>query len=172
MKHDIAVRAGSEADAEHVLALRAAIFAETEFMLWEPAEFKDTAADEARRIERLNAAPKSRFLVAIEGAGLVGFCAAMGGPVNRLRHSATLALGVLRSHWGKGIGSALLGQVAQWSKTAGVTRLELTVHTSNLRATNLYLRCGFQIEGLRRKSLYVNGRYVDEYLMSNVSNEA
>ena len=170
--HTIAVRDATEADAENVLALRVAIFAETEFMLWEPAEFKDSAADEAARIKRLNAASNSHFLLATEGSTLVGFCAAMGGQVNRLRHSATLALGVLRNHWGKGVGFALLKQTQAWSTSAGVARLELTVHTSNVRAVNLYLRSGFQVEGLRRKSLFVNGRYVDEYLMSNLRNEA
>ena len=168
MKRSIAVREATEADADSALALRAAVFAETEFMLWEPAEFKDTAADEAARIKRISAAPNSVFLLATEGNALLGFCAAMGGHVNRLRHSASLALGVLRSHWGEGVGFALLEGVEDWSKSAGVVRLELTVHTSNVRAVNLYLRRGFQVEGLRRSSLLVNGRYVDEYLMSKL----
>jgi RimJ/RimL family protein N-acetyltransferase len=44
----------------------------------------------------------------------------------------------------------------------------LTVHTSNLQALGLYLRYGFQVEGVRRHSLLVDGRYVDEYLMSRL----
>jgi len=45
-------------------------------------------------------------------------------------------------------------------------RVELTVHTTNQRAFELYQRHGFEVEGIRRKSLLVNGRLVDEYLMS------
>jgi RimJ/RimL family protein N-acetyltransferase len=40
------------------------------------------------------------------------------------------------------------------------------VHTTNLRAIGVYLRCGFKVEGLRRSSLLVDGEYVDEYLMA------
>jgi RimJ/RimL family protein N-acetyltransferase len=169
MTHSISVREAAEADAPRVLALRKAIFAETDFMLWEPSEFKDTAVDEAARIKRLNGAPNSRFLVALAESDLVGFCLAMGGSVNRLRHSATLALGVVQDYSSQGVGSALLASVFKWSKTAQVTRLELTVHTTNLRAVNLYLRSGFEVEGLRRQSLLVNGRLADEYLMSRLT---
>jgi RimJ/RimL family protein N-acetyltransferase len=56
-----------------------------------------------------------------------------------------------------------------WSREAGLRRVELTVHTTNVRAVNLYLRSGFQVEGVRRSSLLVSGKYVDEYLMSVVN---
>jgi RimJ/RimL family protein N-acetyltransferase len=165
------VRAAVEDDAEALLALRQAVFEETEYMLWEPAEFKDSAQDERKRIARLNAGNNSRCLVAAADSGLVGFLNAMGGPVNRLRHSTTLALAVRRSHWGLGVGSALLSEALSWSRSAGLVRVELTVHTTNMRAVALYRRHGFEVEGTRRKSLLVGGRYVDEYLMS-VTNAA
>jgi RimJ/RimL family protein N-acetyltransferase len=59
--------------------------------------------------------------------------------------------------------------VITWSSSVELHRLELTVHTTNLRALNLYLRQGFQVEGVRRHSLRVDGQYVDEYLMSRIS---
>jgi RimJ/RimL family protein N-acetyltransferase len=96
----------------------------------------------------------------------VGLLTAVGGEPNRLRHSAALALGVAKSHWGQGIATAMVQEAVSWSTTAGVTRLELTVHTTNLAAVAVYLRCGFEVEGRRRRSLFVDGVYVDEYLMS------
>ena len=137
-------------------------------MLWEPGEFKDTSEDERARIARLSSIPNSLCLVAQSGMQLVGFLNAMGGQVNRQRHSAILALAVLRAHWGSGVATALLAEALAWSKQAGVTRVELTVHTTNIRAIAVYLRAGFQVEGTRRRSLLVSGRYVDEYLMSVV----
>ncbi len=136
-------------------------------MLWEPAEFQDTEEDERKRIARMNSATNSACFIATDQALVVGFLNAMGSPVNRLRHSSTLALGVRRSYWSQGVGSALLAEALAWSRSAGLARLELTVHTTNQRAFELYKRHGFEIEGIRRKSLLVNGKYVDEYLMSN-----
>jgi RimJ/RimL family protein N-acetyltransferase len=167
----VIVRRAQEADAANLLALRIALFEETEFMLWEPGEFRDNTEDERQRIVRLNSRPNSLCLVAADREQLVGFLNAMGGQVNRLRHSTALALGVLRSHWGKGVASAMLDEVLAWSRQVGLARIELTVHTTNERAIGVYQRSGFQIEGTRRRSLLVSGRYVDEYLMS-VINEA
>ena len=172
MTQILCTRPAVEDDAAELLALRQAVFEETEYMLWEPREFKDSVDDERKRIERLNAGKNSRCLVAVADETLVGFLSAMGGSVNRLRHTTTLALGVRRSHWGRGAGSALLTEALSWSRSAGLVRVELTVHTTNQRAVALYQRHGFEVEGTRRSSLLVSGRYVDEYLMSVVTNAA
>jgi RimJ/RimL family protein N-acetyltransferase len=79
-----------------------------------------------------------------------------------------LALGVAKSHWGQGIASRMLDEAVAWSVQARLKRLELTVHTTNLRAIAVYLRSGFRVEGVRRCSLRIDGQYVDEYLMSLV----
>lgn len=138
-------------------------------MLWEPAEFGDTVEDERARVARLSNSPNSLCLVAELNNQLVGFLNAMGGQANRQRHSTTLALAVRRAHWGSGIASAMLAEALAWSRQVGLVRVELTVHTTNVRAIAVYRRVGFQVEGVRRRSLFVADRYVDEYLMSIVS---
>jgi RimJ/RimL family protein N-acetyltransferase len=160
------VRRAVEDDAPALIELRRRLFAETSFMLWEPAEFTNTAEDERKRIARLQGRANCAVLVAEVGSQPVGLLTAVGGEPNRLRHSATLALGVAKSHWGQGIATAMVQDAVSWATTAGVTRLELTVHTTNLAAIAVYLRCGFEVEGRRRRSLLVDGAHVDEYLMS------
>lgn len=164
----ISVRRALEGDAALLLTHRQALMDETSFMLYEPGELQKTADQERERIVRLNARDNSLILVAVDGETIIGNLTAVGGEVRRLRHSATLALGVSRSHWGRGVGKKLLAEVIDWAERADLTRLELTVHTSNLRAMSLYLSVGFQVEGVRRNSLLVEGVYVDEYLMSRL----
>lgn len=166
---DFLVRRALEDDAPALIELRRTLFAETSFMLWEPAEFTNTADDERKRIARLHGRPNSLVLLAEADAKPVGLLTAVGGELNRLRHSATLALGVAKAHWGRGIATAMLREAVAWSATAGIARLELTVHTTNLAAVSVYLRCGFEVEGRRRRSLRVDGAYVDEYLMSRLA---
>jgi len=160
------VRLATEADASALIELRRKLFAETSYMLWESAEFTQTAESERQRIANLNAQPNSLVLLAEHGPQVVGLLSAIGGERNRLRHVASLALGVARSHWGQGIATSMVREAVAWSARIGLKRLELTVHTSNLAAVSVYLRCGFQVEGVRRSSLLVDGTYVDEYLMS------
>ena len=165
---NFAVRRALETDASAVIALRRRFFEETSFMIWEPAEFRDTEDDERARIIRLGRQSNSVVLVAEAEAQLVGLLSATGGERNQLRHSALLSLGVARSHWSQGIATRMMQEAIAWSLAAGLKRLELTVHTSNLRAVSLYMRHGFQVEGTSRSSLRVHGKYVDEYFMSLV----
>lgn len=163
------VRRAVEGDAPSLIELRRKLFAETSFMLMEPAEFTNTADDERKRIARLQGRANSLVLLAEVHAQPVGLLTAVGGELNRMRHSATLALGVAKTHWGRGIATAMVRDAVSWAATAGLSRLELTVHTTNLAAISVYLRCGFEVEGRRRKSLFVEGAYVDEYLMSRLA---
>lgn len=165
----VLVRHAAVGDAEQLLALRRALFAETSLMLWEPAEFVANADDEARFIERLAGRANCLLLLALAEGRAVGFLAAMGGERNRLRHSALLAVGVLRAFWSQGVASRMLGEVIAWAPGAGIKRLELTVHTANTRAVSVYQRCGFEIEGTRRSSMLVDGVYTDEYLMALIT---
>lgn len=55
-----------------------------------------------------------------------------------------------------------------WARTADIVRLELTVMTHNVRGIALYKKSGFEIEGIKKKSLIVGGEGVDEYYMSKI----
>jgi RimJ/RimL family protein N-acetyltransferase len=56
----------------------------------------------------------------------------------------------------------------KWAAENGVKRLELSVMTHNERGIALYKKMGFEIEGIKKASIFVNGVYVDEYLMSKI----
>ena len=165
----VRIRSADEADAAALVALRRALFAETQFMLWEPQEFVATAEDERKFITWLASKANSHLLLAEHESRLVGFLAVMGGDRNRTRHAAVVFLGVVRELWSQGVASALLGEAVSWSTRANLLRLELTVHTTNTRAVALYKRLGFQVEGTRRASLLVDGELRDEYLMSRLT---
>ena len=163
------IRRAAVGDAEKLVVLRRALFVETSLMLWEPAEFVATAAEEGGFIQRLSERANCLLLVALAEGQAVGFLGVIGGERNRLRHSALLALGVLRAFWSQGVASRMLSDAISWAPGAGIKRLELMVHTTNARAVALYQRHGFEVEGTRRSSLRVDGVYTDEYLMSLIT---
>ena len=49
-----------------------------------------------------------------------------------------------------------------------MTRLELTVFCENTPAVRLYRKMGFEIEGIRRNSMKLDGVYKDEYAMAKM----
>lgn len=163
------VRRAEEPDAAAIIELRRALLTETSFMLWEPDEFPESVDEEAKRIGRLNGRDNCLMLLAEEDDHPIGTLTAYGGETRRIRHRATLAVGVAKAHWGKGVATAMLEYALRWSREKRLRRIELTVHTTNQRAIEAYKRCGFQVEGVRQSSLLVEGNYVDEYLMAIVN---
>lgn len=90
------------------------------------------------------------------------------GKKERLRHNMTVGIAVLQAHWGKGVGSALMEAFEVWAKANGIHRIGLEVMEHNEAAKALYLKMGYEVEGLKRHSICVNGTYINEYMMSKL----
>jgi len=162
------IRDARPEDASALISLRKAIFGETNFMLYAPNEYSASPDELSTQLAKIRSSGYSRSLLAETEGNLIGFLGASGSSVPRLRHSAQLFLGVLRSHWRSGVGRALLAEIIRWAPTAGLSRLELFVMTSNSRAIALYERLGFRVEGHRRRAYIIDGVPVDDQLMAYV----
>ena len=97
-----------------------------------------------------------------------GFLVAVGGTLNRNKHSLYCVLGIRQNYTGNGVGLKLLLEMESWAKSNQFHRLELTVMEHNSRAISLYKSFGFEVEGLKKNSLKVNGQYVNEHYMSKL----
>jgi RimJ/RimL family protein N-acetyltransferase len=162
------VREAVAEDAAALIALVRRLYAETEFLLYEPGEFVPPIVEYARRIHETSLREDGVMFLVEANNARVGVLFGNRGGARKTRHSLFLVMGLLKSHWHQGIGTALLRAVEQWAAEHGVHRLELTVQTTNIRAIALYQRAGFQHEGTKRHSLRVQGQNTDEWLMSKL----
>lgn len=140
---------------------------ETKYMLYEPGERKkDLPAVESLIQQALE---YDDFLLAAEvDQKLVGYISAQRGRLSRIAHSAYIVVGILREYGGRGIGTEFFKRLDDWAERANVTRLELTVICENEVAKHLYEKNGFHIEGVKRNSVFVEGRYLDEFYMAKL----
>lgn len=140
---------------------------ETKYMLYEPGE----RTRDYSRVEALirNAAEDYDFLLVAEcNNKLVGYISAQKGNLRRISHSAYIVTGILKDYRGKGIGTEFFKRLNIWAEEKEVTRLELTVICENEIAKHLYEKNGFEIEGIKRKSVLVDGEYLDEFYMAKI----
>ena len=86
----------------------------------------------------------------------------------RIAHTAYIFVGILRDYRGQGIGTEFFKRLDAWAGQMHITRLELTVICENEAALRLYTKSGFQIEGVRRNSIFADGRHLDEYYMAKL----
>lgn len=140
------------------------IDSETNFMMFEPDE---RVWNEEKLVKNLKD-ENNLFLGAIEDDKIVGFLSAERGAFRRIRHTAYIVIGIQKDYQNRKIGTKLFQMLDDWVVKNKIIRLELTVECENVLAIKLYEKMGFSIEGTKKKTMYVNGKYVDEYMMSKI----
>lgn len=167
MNENIIFRNIDKSDTEALWNMMNKLDYETKFMLYEPGE-------RIKKLDRLQAtvdnavAGNDLCFIAMDENEIVGYIVAQVGALRRIRHSAYIVVGIREKYRNRGIGTKLFKRLDKWAKEKKLVRLELTVIYNNEIALNLYKKNGFEIEGIKRKSIYIDGEYVDEYYMSKI----
>ncbi|WP_371018179.1 GNAT family N-acetyltransferase [Pseudalkalibacillus sp. JSM 102089] len=162
------IRQISPDDAEAFVKLIKGVESDSPFMLFEDGERKTTIAEQRERIEKMESDRHSRIFVAENAGELIGYLIAVGGQAKRNQHSAYVVIGIEEEYRGQGVGSELFIELEKWAVTQNLHRLELNVVTRNEGGLALYRKAGFEVEGLKRHSLFIADEFVDEYYMSKL----
>jgi RimJ/RimL family protein N-acetyltransferase len=157
-------------DAEPFLRFFEQLDRETTLLLFEPGERPLDVEKQRERIRKILASENERIWVLTNDVRIAGYLGLRAGKWQRNRRTATLAIGILREFQGMGFGSRMMDLAEEWARKKGIHRLELTVMRHNKTAIHLYRKKGFDVEGVRREALYVEGRYVDELYMGKLLN--
>ncbi len=154
-------------DAEALWHMMNNLDYETKYMLFEAGERKKDFSIIKSRIE--NVLKYNDFLcLAKDGDKIAGYISAEKGKLKRIEHTAYIVVGVLKEYTDKKIGSEFFKRLDLWAKENHIKRLELTVVCENDIAKHLYEKNGFKIEGIKKKSMYIDKKYVDEYYMAKI----
>ena len=86
--------------------------------------------------------------------------------------SALLGIWLGRPYWDAGYGTDAVRTLCRFAfEHMNLQRIELNVFATNPRARAAYEKVGFVVEGERRRSEFIGGRYVDSYLMGLLAEE-
>lgn len=157
-------------DAEQLLSLHKQLDYETEFMLYEADERLTTLEEQKSVMANFCASDSKVILVAVDKCTdkIMAYTAGVGSDLKRNGHQLYCIIGVLQEYSGKGVGRKLLTELETWARCQKLHRLELTVMEHNTRAVSLYKSFGFETEGVKRHSLKISGKYINELLMSKL----
>ena len=108
------------------------------------------------------------FLVVTYKENIVGFLSIQRGEYRRIRHTGYLVVGIREKYRGMGIGNALFSKIDTWAMENNITRIELTVIYSNTIAKHLYEKNGFIVEGIKKKAMIIDDKYVDVFSMAKI----
>jgi len=164
----VTIREAQPSDAKQLIAYVQRLAKEQDIDIpLAPGEFNLTVEEEKQILADRMASDNSIMLVAEVGGRIVGQLGCKGGNRKATRHAVTLGMSVRRGWRNQGIGSALMARAIEWARSTGVvTRIELNVFARNEMAIHLYEKFGFQVEGRRRRAVYHDGEYLDDYIMA------
>ena len=154
-------------DAENYLDMLLNLDKETKFMMYEPGE-RPTDINAVKNAIEKSINDNNLFLVATHKENIVGFLSIQRGEYRRIRHTGYLVVGIREKYRGMGIGSELFSKIDTWAMENNITRLELTVICSNTIAKHLYEKNGFIVEGIKKKAMIIDDKYVDVFSMAKI----
>ena len=154
-------------DADNMLKMLLELDKETEYMLFE-ADERPNDINRVKAMINQSINGDSLLLIATEDDNIIGFLSAQRGIIRKIKHTAYIVVGIREKFRGKGIGKKLFCELDLWAKENNISRLELTVMCPNSMAKQLYEKNGFEVEGTKRNSIFMNGKYIDEYYMSKI----
>ena len=120
---------------------------ETEFILRTPEECMETPEQEAEFLTRLNASTSGMMIVCEVDGKIAGNCQIGFKSRLKVRHRASLAIGILQEYWNLGIGTAMFRELIDIARKNGVEQLELEFVEGNERGRALYEKMGFVTVG-------------------------
>ena len=165
LRTPVQIRTARPEDASAILACLDKICQETEFMSMGTEGPAITLEEERNFLANAQHDPGSIYLIALAQDEVVGFLSFAAGKRRRIRHAGEFSLAILQAWGGMGIGKALLHRMISWAESSGIHKINLEVRTENKLAVNLYLKCGFTIEGTISRTVFYNGGYHDSYAM-------
>lgn len=154
-------------DAERLLKLFKEVD-QSNVMLYGPGERQTRPEQIRQRIIAVSKADTSEWLVEDIGGVLAGYLLIQGSSLERVQHTIYLVIGISEVFRGQGIGTRLFEEMEKWARERAIHRIELTVLAHNESARALYRKMGFEVEGMKRNSILVDGSYCDEYYLSKL----
>jgi RimJ/RimL family protein N-acetyltransferase len=155
------IREAIEDDAQAIVEHCERIGGETDFLSYGQGEFGITV-DEERVFIREYPLRGNVLMVGLVDGELASVANVERVSLReRLIHAGALGITVQKAFWGCGIGMGVMRALVDWSRQAGLQKLNLEVYANNERAIAMYKRLGFEREGRNRRSLRLGDSFVD-----------
>ena len=119
---------------------------------------------------QLNLDSLYRLVVCNKSGAIVGTCSILIERPDHpwLNRSCGFGIMLLKEYTGQGLGKYLIQKMEQWAKEKHLHRIEAQVRTKNIPAINLYLKLGYEIEGMARDAAFINGEWHSQYYISKI----
>ncbi|HEX6537985.1 MAG TPA: GNAT family N-acetyltransferase [Candidatus Dormibacteraeota bacterium] len=157
------IRPAAREDAPAMVALRDAVAAEGDLIAAAPGE--RSVVEEELSLSTLLSQGGLPLTLLVDG-DVAGQLLVSRRSERFLSHIGEIAIIVSNQCRGQGLGRQMMEAAIDWARAVGITKLSLSVFTSNERAIALYRAMGFEEEGVRRRQVLLADGPRDVLLMA------
>src|SRR5659263_647275 len=119
-----------------------------------------------RILKKINSDPNILLIVGTVNGTIISAAQIHSPARKKITHNSEVAISVRKEYWGKGVGTAIMGELIRYARERGTIRnISLGVKASNSNAISLYEKYGFVKTGVHKDYFNVDGNYDDEILM-------
>lgn len=166
------IRIAKGNDAQDMIKFMQKVAIESENLPFGEGEWDISVKEEKQRIEEANDSKTQYLAVAVMDKKIIGNIDFKAGEKSRILHVGEFGVSVLKEYWGNGIAKELLTSLIKWAESSeNISKINLKVREDNKRAIELYRCLGFRVEGFSKRSLLINGKYYNSYLMGKIIND-
>ncbi len=106
------------------------------------------------------------ILLCVLNGEFAGYAYIQGNEAPHLRHSASLFIGVVAEHEGKGIGTALLQQSEKWAQQNKIEKFDVAILANDEKTIKFFELNNYKIDGTKKQAIKYDNHYFDELLYS------
>lgn len=162
----LTLRPAKATDAAKMITYLNQVGGESDNLLFGADGFHFTVEQEENFVNQAAEDKETLMLLGLIEEEIVSIAHIGGAKRKRIAHNSDLGISVKKSHWGLGIGKAVMEELIQFGRTSDVIQIiSLGVKKSNTNAIALYTKLGFEEIGRHKRFFNVNGEYDDEILM-------
>lgn len=165
---EIDVRVARQQDARAILGLCEQVGGETPFLTFSEQGLGLSVEEEAQIITNYSNSQNSLLLVAEADGQLIGMANITQLNAEKQMHVAEVGICLIKEYWGYGIASMMMEMLMEFAQNSFLKVITLEVAQKNEPAIKLYEKFGFETVGRLRKRLWVEGCYLDSFVMEKI----
>ncbi|MDY8137154.1 GNAT family N-acetyltransferase [Aquimarina sp. 2201CG5-10] len=163
----ITVREAIPEDATQLLKLKHQYLKDTNTIPLFDYEYSNTIKEECELIKNYHKQQNSILLVAEYKGIIVGNIDLTGSWRKKMQHTAVIGMGIHTQWQNQGLGTLLIQNVMDWSKTNDLLKtIWLEVYETNNAGRTLYKKSGFKEVGRIKNFFHEKQKYIDKIIMS------
>lgn len=163
---EVSIREAVKEDAKSIIDFYNFVGGETDFLSFGKNEFVKNISDYECFLDNTRNEQNSIILLAEVKNAIIGIASINSSPKARYKHVGEFGIVIEQRYWGLGLGRKIVENIINWAKSNGITRkINLVTNENNYKAIDLYKKMGFEVEGILKNNININGVYGNTIMM-------